>query len=230
MREAAGFEGLIVLGVIYFILSQLQRAGRKAKGGIPAPVPPPAPAGRSATQEEGLSLETILREIERVKQQQQRPQAPAPAQRVPASARPQGPPSRRSVPPRRPELVQDQRGPLGRHPDAALPAAEDDEEAVSLDELRVRSEPVPLGLTEAQRRARERQVVDADEGADAVVQRRIREAQARNRPHAAADHRAFDQRIRTEGAAAAPATTRAEQLRQAVIWREILGPPKALDE
>jgi hypothetical protein len=229
MREAAGFEGLIVLGVIYFILSRLQRAGRKAKEGGAVPVPPPPSAGGTGTREEGLSLETILREIERVKQQQQRPQAPAQAQRVPAPARPQGPPSRRSVPARRPELVQDQRGPLGRRPDAALPSAEDDEEAVSLDELRVRGEAVPLGLTEAERRKRERQVVDEDEQAEAVAQRRFREAEARNRPHAAADHRAFDQRIRAEGAASAPATTRAEQLRQAVIWREILGPPKALD-
>jgi len=125
--------------------------------------------------------------------------------------------------------VQDQRGPLGRRPDTPLPAAEEEEEAVSLDDLRARGQARPLELTEEERRRRERQPVDTDEEAELVVQRRIREAEARNRPRAAADHRAFDQRIRAEAAPAARPATRAEQLRQAVIWKEILGTPKAFD-
>ena len=33
VREAAGFEGLIVLAVIYFVLNALQKAGEKARLG-----------------------------------------------------------------------------------------------------------------------------------------------------------------------------------------------------
>jgi hypothetical protein len=75
-----------------------------------------------------------------------------------------------------------------------------------------------------------REEIDQDDAAEAVVQRRIREAEARNRPHAVADHKAFDQRIRAEEAAGPRALPRGEQLRQAMIWKEILGPPKALEE
>jgi hypothetical protein len=64
-----------------------------------------------------------------------------------------------------------------------------------------------------------------------VAARRIQEAEARNRPHAAADHRAFDERIRDGGAQdAGAARFGGDRLKQAMVWREILGPPKALEE
>ena len=78
---------------------------------------------------------------------------------------------------------------------------------------------------------RERTEIDQDEAAEGVVQRRISEAEARNRPLSAADHQQFDARIRaTPEAKASPRTLRAASLRQAIIWKEILGPPKAFEE
>jgi hypothetical protein len=72
--------------------------------------------------------------------------------------------------------------------------------------------------------------VDQDEGIEAVVARRLREAEARNRPLSAADHVAFDKIVRQgDLTAAAPRRYPTGQLRQAFIWREILGPPKSLE-
>ena len=95
-------------------------------------------------------------------------------------------------------------GPMGRRDSAPLPSAEVEEEGRSLE------------------------VENRDEEAEAVVQRRIKEAEARNRARTPADHAAFDQQIRQQPdqtAVAKPAGD--EQLRQAIIWREILGPPAA---
>jgi hypothetical protein len=77
----------------------------------------------------------------------------------------------------------------------------------------------------------ERVVQNRDEEAEAIVQRRIKQAEARNRPHAAADHQSFDQAIR---APAEPVELRqrltAQGLREALVWREILGPPKSMQD
>jgi hypothetical protein len=229
-REAAGFEGFIVLAVIYFILSQLQKAGKRANQSRQAPAA--GPGGQpSATQREGLSLETILKEIERVKQQQmQRPDVayrPLPDAR--SGAKPL--PARRPSPPKRPQVAQDDRGPLGRHSQTRLPSAEEVEELATFDEGRSLEDTETVEGFDADRSRRTRVRVDADEQAEAVVQERLRAVQARNQPHQAADHRAFDQGIRAGGPAAMPALRFTnDRLREAFIWREILGPPKALDE
>ena len=62
------------------------------------------------------------------------------------------------------------------------------------------------------------------------MQRRKADAEARNRSHRNTDHKAFDQRIR-EPAPAENAERRysAASMRDAFVWREILGPPKALE-
>lgn len=80
------------------------------------------------------------------------------------------------------------------------------------------------------RRRRER--VDLDEES-AEVARRRREAVARREAgRTAADHPAFDARIRQEPAdvtaVAVPPPRSYPDLRQALIWREILSPPKSL--
>jgi hypothetical protein len=230
-REAAGFEGLIVLAVIYFILSQLQKAGRRAAQSRPRPedLPAPHPEG-TPTQQEALSLEGILREIERVKQSQQLPRPGAP-RRLPPAPREKPAPARRPPPPRRPEIVQDERGPLGRMAKARLASAEEVEERTSLEERGTRGEPQALGISDLELERRRPVIVDLDEVGAAAAARRIQEAEARNRPLAAADHRAFDERIRAGEVqdAGAPRFEKA-RLRQAVIWREILGPPKAFEE
>jgi hypothetical protein len=76
-----------------------------------------------------------------------------------------------------------------------------------------------------------RRLVDQDEGAEQIEARRIKAAAERDAPRVKANHVEFDQRIRQE--AADHTATRAyttQELRHAVIWREILGPPVSLRE
>ena len=115
------------------------------------------------------------------------------------------------------------RGPAGRAPDRRLPSAEDVEERGSLE---VTPE---VGSLEAEPDRGERAVVDQDDEAERVVQRRLAAAERSRAPLSVADHTAFDQRIRQEPAD--KTATRAytvKQLRDAVVWREILGPPVSL--
>ena len=100
------------------------------------------------------------------------------------------------------------------------PSAEEVEERTSLEEV-----PEIRSLEEEVHRA-PRKLVDRDDEAASFETRRIAAAAARDHTRTRADHAAFDQRIRQEPAehTATPGFT-PEQLRNAVIWREILGPP-----
>jgi hypothetical protein len=114
-------------------------------------------------------------------------------------------------------------GPVGRAPDRRLPPAEEVEEVES------REAPLEVRSLEAAPTRPERAVVDQDEESERVAARRIEAAEANSAPRTRADHRAFDARIRQEPAdktATRAYTTR--QLRDAVVWREILGPPVSL--
>jgi hypothetical protein len=116
-------------------------------------------------------------------------------------------------------------GPVGRAPDRRLPSAEEVEEVES------REAPLEVRSLEAAPARPERAVVDQDEESERVAARRIEAAEAHSAPRTRADHRAFDARIRQEPAdktATRAYTTR--QLRDAVVWREILGPPVSLRE
>jgi hypothetical protein len=229
LQEASGFEGLIILGVIYFVLSLVQKAGKRATQlGQQSSHQPPSPGN---TAEEGHSLDTLLKEIERVKRQKQL-EHPVPARRtLPVSRRPRPMAPRRAAPPHRPDVIQDERGPLGRTARTPLEGAEEVEVRTSLEDqgsLEVTDTPE---ISEELLRRRERVVVDLDEQAEAVSLRRQQEAAARNRSHAEADHRAFDQRVRTtEAPSAVTLRYTPQELRQAFIWREILGPPKSLED
>jgi hypothetical protein len=114
-------------------------------------------------------------------------------------------------------------GPLGRAPDIRLPSAEQSLEGESLETpTRVVSRELPVARGE-------RLPVDQDDQAEQVVARRIAAAEARSGPLTAADHLTFDQRIRQEPADhTATAGFSSQRLRQAIIWREILGPPVGL--
>jgi hypothetical protein len=107
-----------------------------------------------------------------------------------------------------------------RHAGEPLPDDEDVEERRSLE-----SEPEVVSLEEDVRRPSRRQYTqDAD--AEQLVQRRITAASARDTARSKADHVQLDDRIRKEPADQTSSrgyTTR--QLRDAVVWREILGPP-----
>jgi hypothetical protein len=114
-------------------------------------------------------------------------------------------------------------GPLGRAPDRPIPPAEEQEEGESLEVA-----PVARSLeTDATRSTRV--TVDQDDQAERVVARRIAEAEGRTRALTKADHPAFDQRIRQEPAdKTATGAYSIRRLREAVVWREILGPPVSL--
>lgn len=70
-------------------------------------------------------------------------------------------------------------------------------------------------------------VVDRDDEAEKVVRRRIDAAAARNGEWQESDHRRFDAKIRAV-APTAPVARSRFPLRQAMIWREVLGPPVGL--
>ena len=114
-------------------------------------------------------------------------------------------------------------GPLGRTPDRPLPSAGEQEEGESLEVA-----PVARSLESDATRST-RVTVDQDDEAERVAARRIVDAEGRTRALTKADHLAFDQRIRQEPADKT-ATRRysPRQLREAVVWREILGPPVSL--
>lgn len=115
--------------------------------------------------------------------------------------------------------------PGGSYPTLPLPQAEEVEDRRSLE-----IEPEIVSLEhEVRREARVR--VDRDEEAGEFEARRIQAAAARDHARTKADHAAFDERIRQEVVdhTATRAYT-AQQLRDAIVWREILGPPVALRE
>jgi hypothetical protein len=101
-----------------------------------------------------------------------------------------------------------------------------DEEVEERETLEV--EPEVKSLEGDVRRA-DRQRVDQDDQAEQIETQRIAAAAARDAPRSKSDHAEFDQRIRQEPAD--HTATRAytpQQLRDAMVWREILGPPVSM--
>ncbi len=103
---------------------------------------------------------------------------------------------------------------------ASFPSAEEVEERTSLEEV-----PEIRSLEEEVRRT-PRKLVDQDDDAASIEALRVAAAAARDHSRTRADHAEFDQRIRQEPAEhTATRRLTPEQLRKAIIWREILGPP-----
>ncbi len=192
---------LLILGFLWFLFSRL-RKGLDQSG---TQRPPPLPPGTTgdATQREGSKLEILLRQLERSLNE-----AAAEKPTMPIPTRPASQSRERAV------LQQ------------SLPAAEEVEERESLEE----AEPEVVSLErEVRRPARAR--LDREERAAEIETARVAAAEARSGALTRADHMAFDQKIRSEPAdATAVRTPTTEQLRQAVVWREILGPPASLRE
>lgn len=119
------------------------------------------------------------------------------------------------------ERALEQAGPTS--PSLPLPDAEEFEERESRE-----SEPEVVSLEQAVRRAPRREFTqDAD--AEQLVARRITAASVRDASRTKADHVKFDNEIRQQPADhTATRSYTAQQLRQAVVWREILGPPVSL--
>jgi hypothetical protein len=112
--------------------------------------------------------------------------------------------------------------------------ADQPEEAYSLEGVSLEGEPreaAPVRVARVER--------TEDESASALVQRRIDAAAVRSGALGPSDHAAFHRRLAIQSApvqverSASRPTLRAgtrEDLRRAVVWREILGPPVALRE
>ena len=74
-----------------------------------------------------------------------------------------------------------------------------------------------------------RREVDQDDEAEQIAARRIKAAAARDTAQSRVDHVAFDERIRQQPAEhTAVRTYTTQQLRDAMVWREILGRPVSL--
>ena len=110
--------------------------------------------------------------------------------------------------------------PAGRQNRMELPDDEDVEDRESLE-----TDPTVVSLEQEVTRV-PRQEYSHDHEAEKLVQKRITTAAARDRVRTKADHLEFDQRIRQEPAEhTATGGYNTKQLRDAVVWREILGPP-----
>ena len=193
------FGGLLVLALLWLLFNLLgmgKGRARTSQGGV-QPRPTPRPGGAAdPTQQEGSRLERLLRELERNLEQAAGTQ-PAGESRLPSLQRPA-----------RPRLP------------APLAEEEDVEERDSLEE------PARVVSLETEIEREQRPLYDQDSEAEAIVRRRIDAARARDRALSKADHKAFDARIRQEPADhTAVRRYTPEQLRDAVVWREILGPP-----
>ncbi len=122
--------------------------------------------------------------------------------------------------------VEGEGGPRGRRADRALPEAEEVEDRETLE-----TEPVVVPHEYVERP--ERVVVDYDAAAQRTVARRVAAAEKRDHALTLADHRRFDARIRPAPPSVTPAVARVPirkslsgaSLRQAIILREVLGPP-----
>jgi hypothetical protein len=107
-----------------------------------------------------------------------------------------------------------------RRPTIPLPDDEDVEERESLEQ------PAPVESLEREISRPARVTFDQDTSAEETVRRRIAAAEKRSGGLTKADHSAFDTRIRQEPAdQTAVRRYTPEQLRDAMVWREILGPP-----
>jgi hypothetical protein len=215
LARADGISGIVVIGIIYAVLTvigKIKEASQKGGGTPPAP-------------EKELPRRPP-RQPKRVEPRAQRPAArPAPPERASTRSGTQAEASKLE------ELfrvlgeaagVPTTEGPMRRP--APLPSAEEVEERETLE---VGEDVLNLETGVEERAAR--QEVDHDDEAEAIVRRRIQAAQARDRTLNRADHVAFDKRIRqVEADKTAVAKRRKVSLREAVVWREILGPPVAL--
>jgi hypothetical protein len=100
------------------------------------------------------------------------------------------------------------------------PEAEEFEDRESLE-----TEPEVVSLEREVRRASRKEFTQ-DEDAEALVARRITAASVRDSARTKVDHAKFDSQIRQEPADhTATRGYTAQELRRAMVWREILGPP-----
>ena len=126
-------------------------------------------------------------------------------------------------PPERPRVQPPRRPPVEPPRRPTAQPAEFTEDTTSLEDMR--EEVAPARAV--------REEVDLDLESIEVARRRREAVAERERPRTTVDHAAFDARIRAQPAdatAVAPPAGRSATLREAMIWREILGPPRSLSD
>ena len=190
------FGGLLVLGVLWVLFNLLGRA-RGESGTRPRTGPPaPQPRPQPPTARYPASRDATQREGSRLEQ------------------------LLRELERGLQQAAGEEERTTLRLPLPPLPEEEDVEERESLE--------VPERVVSLEREVKrpERVEYDQDSGAEELVRRRIAAAEARSGALTKADHKRFDAEIRQEPAdhTAVRRYTPA-QLRDAIVWREILGPP-----
>ncbi len=204
---------LVMLGLMWVVLNALKKGGSRPTGGSGKPTPSRAPgsrlpgdtrpAGVPSQPPGGPPLDATQREGSQLEQLLRD------LGRTLDQAGQQGKrPTVRTLPPTRPQLP--------RKPAEKTGSLAPTSEGQSLEFDPARSEPI---------------VLDLDDEAERVVEQRRAAAEANLRPLSDSDHRVFEEHIRQEPADQTVArgyTLR--QLREAVVWREILGPPVSLRE
>lgn len=204
------FGFVIVVAVAWMVINAVREASRRMPGGQGPgswdPLPPGRAQGRKRLElpesfaDTSPGLRGLLEAIEN------------------ARARAEGAPAPRKPPMPTPAHRPAQHPVLRRAP---APAPELGSEVVG-SEVFEDARPV----------RRQREEVDLDQESAEVARRRREAVARREAPRTAADHAAFDSRIRREPAdataVAVPAPPGAIDLRQALVWREILSPPKSL--
>ena len=221
LARADGMTGVIIFAVVYAIVSIMAKAKQASQKGA---------GDGSASDPEQLAKQQ-RRQQQRLQQRQQQQRQPPRQVRPPQPAQSRPASNTQSEGARLEDLlrvlteaagVPTPEGPRGRRAAEPLPSEEEVEERESLET----EEQIHNLETDARRPVRVE--VDFDDEAEAIVQRRIQAAQVRDRSLNKADHKAFDSKIR-----AVPDNTRVvnpklASLRQAIVWREILGPPISL--
>lgn len=247
IQYAAEFGWVIAVFILLSFIADFvkkQRARREEQERLRRTYPDPHSSGTVTgagdTQREGRSLEEFLRGLEQVMSGEEPApsQPPSPPPRPAPRTTPAPSASTRTGPPRSMrELASRPRphetparvvvGPRGRAPDRPLTGHEDIEER---DVLEVEPEVRSL---EVGGRSRDIVAADLDLGAEDTIQQRLRAVEARDRGHTAKDHRTFHEKMMQQPAdatsvAPTPARFKPRDLRRALVWREILGPPKGL--
>ena len=194
-------EGLWVIAIIWAVMSIVGKAVRQTKGDTGTA---PAPSGRK-----------------RVGHRPARRPRPATVDQ-PAGAPAPEDEWRREIERLLGVRTGAEYGPVGRRSREGLPEAEDAEDRGSLE-----TEPEAVSLETLDERQPEPEA-DFDDQAQAVLDRRLAAAEARTSGRTMQDHRRFDQAIRQPLPAAPSHVPKRPSLRQALVWREILGPPVSL--
>lgn len=204
------FGPLAILALVWWVFSLVAEGKKTKTRRAPRPLPPPAeprerlPAARGdGTQREGSRLEELMREFERAMEE---------ASGV-------------------------------RRPDATPPAttggwdtgeeSEDEEAGEEVESLDAYQPEVVSHEDEANFERPEREAVALGGDWAEVQRQRVRYAEVRSKALTPSDHVRFDARIRQMPApevvdGGAPTSDRTLRLRQAIVWREVLGPPVAL--